>query len=92
MAILVNMGKRGFVLKEGFLKPGDQLTVDAETAQKLTKAYPNELKEIIVKAEEVKKAVAETKETKSETTEPKVEEPAEEKPAKKTSRRKKGSK
>lgn len=85
MAILVNMGKRGFVLKEGFLKPGDQLTVDAETAQKLTKAYPNELKEIIVKAEEVKKAVAET-------TEPKVEEPAEEKTAKKTSRRKKGSK
>lgn len=88
MAILVNMGKRGFVLKEGFLKPGDQLTVDAETAQKLTKAYPNEIKEIVVKAEEVKKAVAETKET----TEPKVEEPAEEKPAKKTSRRKKGSK
>lgn len=87
MAILVNMGKRGFVLKEGFLKPGDQLTVDAETAQKLTKAYPNELKEIIVKAEEVKKAVAKT-----ETTEPKVEEPADEKPAKKTSRRKKGSK
>ena len=88
MAILVNMGKRGFVLKEGFLKPGDQLTVDAETAQKLTKAYPNEIKEIVVKAEEVKKAVAETEET----TEPKVEEPAEEKPAKKTSRRKKGSK
>lgn len=91
MAILVNMGKRGFVLKEGFLKPGDQLTVDAETAQKLTKAYPNEIKEIVVKAEEVKKAVAATEETK-ETTEPKVEEPAEEKPAKKTSRRKKGSK
>lgn len=88
MAILVNMGKRGFVLKEGFLKPGDQLTVDAETAQKLTKAYPNEIKEIVVKAEEVKKAVAENEET----TEPKVEEPAEEKPAKKTSRRKKGSK
>lgn len=90
MAILVNMGKRGFVLKEGFLKPGDQLTVDAETAQKLTKAYPNEIKEIVVKAEEVKKAVAETK---SETTEePKVEETAEEKPAKKTYRRKKSSK
>ena len=88
MAILVNMGKRGFVLKEGFLKPGDQLTVDAETAQKLTKAYPNELKEIIVKAEEVKKAVA-----KDETTEePKVEETADEKPAKKTYRRKKRSK
>lgn len=91
MAILVNMGKRGFVLKEGFLKPGDQLTVDAETAQKLTKAYPNELKEIVIKAEEVKKAVAETKEIK-ETTEPKVEEIAEEKPAKKTYRRKKSSK
>lgn len=86
MAILVNMGKRGFVLKEGFLKPGDQLTVDTETAHKLTKAYPQELKQIIVEAQEVKKDVVEP------TVAPKVEEPIEdEKPVKKATRRKKGS-
>lgn len=86
MAILVNMGKRGFVLKEGFLKPGDQLTVDSETAQKLTKAYPQELKEIIVEAKEVKEVVVEP------TVAPKVEEPAQDvKPVKKATRRKKGS-
>lgn len=88
MAILVNMGKRGFVLKEGFLKPGDQLTVDTETAQKLTKAYPQELKEIIVEPKEVKKADVVVEPTEA----PKVEEPVEDvKPVKKTTRRKKGS-
>lgn len=94
MAILVNMGKRGFILKEGFLKPGDQLTVDAETALKLTKAYPNELRQIVLDTAEVKKVVETIKETpvtpaRAEITEP---EPiAEEKP-KKANRRKKGSK
>ena len=73
MAILVNMGKRGFVLKEGFLKPGDQLTVDTETAQKLTKAYPQELKQIIVEPKEVKKAEVVVEPTVA----PKVEEPVE---------------
>ena len=88
MAILVNMGKRGFVLKEGFLKPGDQLTVDSETAQKLTKAYPQELKQIIVEAKEVKKAEVVVEPTVA----PKVEEPVEDvKPVKKATRRKKGS-
>ena len=88
MAILVNMGKRGFILKEGFLKPGDQLTVDAETALKLTKAYPNELRQIVVDTVEVKKVVETIKETpvtpaKAEITE---------KEPKKATRRKKGSK
>jgi len=88
MAILVNMGKRGFILKEGFLKPGDQLTVDSETALKLTKAYPNELRQIVVDAAEVKKVVETIKETpvtpaKAEITE---------KEPKKATRRKKGSK
>lgn len=88
MAILVNMGKRGFVLKEGFLKPGDQLTVDTETAQKLTKAYPQELKQIIVEPKEVKKAEVVVEPTVA----PKVEEPVEDvKPVKKATRRKKGS-
>lgn len=88
MAILVNMGKRGFVLKEGFLKPGDQLTVDTETAQKLTKAYPQELKQIIVEQKEVKKAEVVVEPTVA----PKVEEPVEDvKPVKKATRRKKGS-
>ena len=68
MAILVNMGKRGFVLKAGFLNPGQQITVDSDTANQLTKAYPNELKlivtentkgEVEVVKEEIKPVVAE---------------------------------
>lgn len=65
MAILVNMGKRGFVLKEGMLNPGSTITVDQETAEKLSRAYPKELKVIIpdVVVKEVKveapKAVSE---------------------------------
>lgn len=47
MAILVNMGQRGFVLKEGFLNPGQTITVDQETAEKLSRVYPKELKVII---------------------------------------------
>lgn len=90
MAILVNMGKRGFILKEGFLNPGEQLTVDEETAQKLTKAYPQELKQIIVKAQEVKNVVEEK--AVEPTVAEKVEEPIEAKPVKKAARQKKGSK
>lgn len=66
MAILVNMGQRGFVLKEGFVGPGQQVTVEQETAEKLTKMYPQELKMIVV--EPVAKVVKE---------EPVVEEPKE---------------
>ena len=94
MAIIINMGQRGFVLKEGFLKPGDQITVEEETAQTLTKAYPNELKRIVVDVEKVKEVVKEpvkepeTVQVVEETTEePKAEETA--KPAKKGGRRKK---
>lgn len=47
MAILVNIGQRGFVLKEGFLAPTQQLTVDTETAEKLAKMYPQELKLVV---------------------------------------------
>lgn len=67
MAILVNKGLRGFVLKEGLLVPGQQITVDQETAEKLSRTYPKELMLIMpeVKApakEEVKveEPVAET--------------------------------
>jgi len=55
MAILVNIGQRGFVLKEGFLGPTQQVTVDEETAEKLSKMYPNELKVIVM--DEVKAAI-----------------------------------
>ena len=48
MAILVNIGQRGFVLKEGFVGPTHQITVDQETAEKLAKMYPQELKVIVV--------------------------------------------
>lgn len=90
MAILINMGQRGFVLKEGFLKPGEQITVEEETAQNLTKAYPHELKRIVVDVEKVKEVVKEpetVQEVAETTEEPKAEETA--KPAKKGGRRKK---
>ena len=62
MAILVNIGQRGFVLKEGFVGPTQQVTVDNETAEKLAKMYPKELKIVMMsgegtKAEEVVKEV-----------------------------------
>ena len=43
MAILVNKGQRGFVLKEGLLAPGAQLVVENEEAEKLSRVYPKEL-------------------------------------------------
>lgn len=52
MAILVNLGKRGFVLKQGFLNPGESIVVDAETAETLSRVYPQEIK--VVKTEEPK--------------------------------------
>jgi len=58
MAILVNIGQRGFVLKEGFVGPTQQITVDQATAEKLAKMYPQELRVIVmekvVKEEPVK--------------------------------------
>lgn len=62
MAILVNMGQRGFVLKEGMLNPGGTLTVDSETASMLSRAYPKEIKVIEpekIKVEEPKVVVPE---------------------------------
>ena len=66
MAILVNKGQRGFVLKEGLLAPGQQMTLDNEVAEKLSRTYPKELMLIVP---EVKAPVMEAK------AEPKVEEP-----------------
>ena len=54
MAILVNIGQRGFVLKEGFVAPTQQITVDNETAEKLAKMYPRELKIVMMSGEETK--------------------------------------
>ena len=90
MAILINLGKRGFVLKEGFLNPGEQITVDQETANRLTKAYPKEIKEISVEPVKVKETVKEEKPAVAETAEEPKEEAKAEKAFKKTSRRKKG--
>jgi len=52
MAILVNMGQRGFVLKEGMLNPGGTITVDSDTASMLSRAYPKEIK--VIEPEKVK--------------------------------------
>ena len=59
MAILVNKGQRGFVLKEGLLNPGQQITVDTETAEKLSRTYPKEL--MLIMPEVVKPVVEEVK-------------------------------
>lgn len=81
MAILVNMGQRGFILKEGLLNPGQSITVDAETAETLSRAYPKELKVIVpekvvvpaeVKAEPVSEEKEEIKPAKEEIAKPKA--------------------
>lgn len=83
MAILVNMGKRGFVLKEGFLAPGSQIEVQDETASKLAKMYAKDLKLVVTKAAEKQEEVV-----KNET--PKPLEPTDVKPVvKRGGRRKK---
>ena len=74
MAILVNVGQRGFVLKEGLVAPGQQITVDQETAEKLSRVYPAELKLVMPDKEVVKEVVAPVLEAK--------EEPIEEQPKK----------
>ena len=68
MAILVNKGLRGFVLKEGLLAPGQQITVDQETAEKLSRTYPKEL--MLIELPEVKAPAKEEVKVA-----PKVEEP-----------------
>lgn len=84
MAILVNMGQRGFVLKEGFLAPGKEIIVEKESADKLAKMYGKELK--VIYNEDVK--VEAPKQQESPKEEPK-EELEEVKPAKRGGRRKK---
>lgn len=85
MAILVNIGQRGFVLKEGFVGPTQQVTVDQETAEKLSKMYPQELK--IVVADKIEKKVEEPKPVVKE--EPVKEEPVQEQPKKGRGKKKK---
>lgn len=58
MAILVNIGQRGFVLKEGFVGPTQQVIVDNETATKLAQMYPSELKIVMMSGEVAEKEVA----------------------------------
>lgn len=74
MAILVNIGQRGFVLKEGMIAPGQQVTVDQETAEKLSRTYPKELK--LIMPDPIKRVtpVEEVKEKEAEVVEEKVEE------------------
>ena len=92
MAILVNIGQRGFVLKEGFVGPGQQITVDQETATKLSRVYPNELK-LVMPDKEVVEKILEPKEEPVkeepvlEEVEEKAEEPSVEEEPKKTTRR-----
>ena len=85
MAILVNIGQRGFVLKEGFVGPTQQVTVDNETAEKLAKMYPKELKIVMMSCEGTKAEEEVVEEVKVE--EPVVAEP--EQPKKATRKRKK---
>lgn len=75
MAILVNMGQRGFVLKQGFLAPGKELVVDSETGLKLSRIYKKELKLIEVEEKVVVPAKEEAKAEEVKVEQPVVEEP-----------------
>lgn len=86
MAILVNIGQRGFVLKEGFVGPTQQITVDNDTAEKLAKMYPKELKIVMMSGEGTKSKEEVVEEVKEEVKEPVVEP---EQPKKATRKRKK---
>lgn len=82
MAILVNIGQRGFVLKEGFVGPTQQITVDNDTAEKLAKMYPQELKIVMMSGEGPKAKEEVVEEVKEPVVEP-------EQPKKATRKRKK---
>lgn len=86
MAILVNIGQRGFVLKEGFVGPTQQITVDNDTAEKLAKMYPQELKIVMMSGEGTKAKEEVVEEVKEEVKGPVVEP---EQPKKATRKRKK---
>ena len=85
MAILVNKGQRGFVLKEGLLAPGHQITVDAETAEKLSRTYPKEL--MLIEMPEVKVPAKEEVKVAPKVEEPVAEAVVEAKPKKRVSRK-----
>ena len=98
MAILVNKGMRGFVLKEGLLAPGQQIIVDQETAEKLSRTYPKEImlidmpkvvKPVLVEETKVEPKVEPKVETVAETA---VETAKEEKPKAKRGRKPKAKK
>lgn len=87
MAILVNMGQRGFILKEGLLAPSQSIVVDDETAETLSRAYPKELKVIV--PEKVKEPVVETvKAVEVAEAKPEIKEEAEKAPKKRSYKRK----
>ena len=86
MAILVNLGQRGFVLKEGLLAPGQSLTVNEETAETLSRAYPKELK-VIQPEKVVEKPVVKAVKVEP-VKEPEVKEEAPKAPKKRTYKRK----
>ncbi len=83
MAILINIGQRGFILKGGLVAPGQQIVVDQQTAETLSKVYPKELKLVL----QDKKVVEEI--LKPEVKEEKVEVKPEEKKATGRGRKKK---
>ena len=85
MAILVNKGQRGFVLKEGLLVPGQQITVDQETAEKLSRTYPKEL--MLIELPEVKAPAKEEVKEEPKVVEPVAEAVVEAKPKKRVSRK-----
>lgn len=60
MAILINIGQRGFILKGGLVAPGQQVIVDQQTAETLSKVYPQELK-LVVQDKKVVEKVLESK-------------------------------
>lgn len=60
MAILINIGQRGFILKGGLVAPGQQVVVDQQTAETLSKVYPQELK-LVVQDKKVIEKILETK-------------------------------
>ena len=80
MAILINMGQRGFVLKEGFVAPGGQIEVNEDTAKKLAGMYPKDFKLVVTEAK--------VKPSEDQCEGPKIE-PKDEKPVVKRGRRKK---
>ena len=59
-SLVLNQGKRKFILKEGEIAPLGTLEMDNEAAVKICKSYPDELKVIkVLSAKQAEPAVAE---------------------------------